>query len=61
MNLTWAILGLITCAFTPEEWGLSSATLLLTSFSHTAFAALMAYLEPRLLGSRKAGDNSKAN
>jgi len=37
MNLTWAILGFLSCV-TPRAWGLGSATLLLTSFTHTAFS-----------------------
>jgi hypothetical protein len=41
MNLTWSILGFVTCAFTPLEWGLGSATLLMTTLNHAAFSVAL--------------------
>ena len=41
MNLTWSLLGLLTCALTPLEWNLGSATLLMSSMDHAAFSALL--------------------
>jgi len=41
MNLTWAVLGFLTCTATPREKELGSATLLMTSFSHAAFSAAL--------------------
>jgi len=41
MNLTWSLLGLLTCALTPLDWNLGSATLLMSSLNHAAFSALL--------------------
>ncbi|KDR84389.1 hypothetical protein GALMADRAFT_87316 [Galerina marginata CBS 339.88] len=54
MNLTWAILGCCTCA-TPKTWGLGSATLLMTSCSHTLFSLALFWTDPGVWGSQKQG------
>ncbi|KDR84425.1 hypothetical protein GALMADRAFT_220179 [Galerina marginata CBS 339.88] len=54
MNLTWAILGFCTCA-TPKTWGLGSATLLMTSCSHTLFSLGLFWTDPGVWGGQKQG------
>ena len=44
MNLTWSLLGFLTCA-QPVEKGLGSATLLLSSMSHAVFSLVFLYLD----------------
>ncbi|RDB19855.1 hypothetical protein Hypma_013090 [Hypsizygus marmoreus] len=51
MNLTWAILGFLTCA-TPHELGLGSATLLMSSFNHLAFSIALYFADPLVLGGK---------
>ena len=41
MNLTWSILGLLTCVLTPLDWNLGSATLLMAGLNHAAFSAAL--------------------
>lgn len=48
MNLSWAILGLLTCA-TPKAWGLGSATLLMTSINHALFSLVFYLKDPSVL------------
>jgi hypothetical protein len=44
MNLTWSLLGFLTCA-QPAKKGLGSATLLMTSMSHAVFSLVFLYLD----------------
>jgi hypothetical protein len=44
MNVTWATLAFLTC-LTPPEWGLRSATLLMTGFTHASFSAALYILD----------------
>lgn len=52
MNVSWAILGLLTCA-TPKAWGLGSATLLMTSINHTLFSVVFYLKDPSVLRNLK--------
>jgi hypothetical protein len=38
--VTWAVLGLLTCA-TPQSWGLGNATVLFSSLNHVAISLAM--------------------
>ena len=44
MNLTWSLLGFLTCV-QPFDKGLGSATLLLSSMSHAVFSFVLLYLD----------------
>ncbi|EDR16201.1 uncharacterized protein LACBIDRAFT_291947 [Laccaria bicolor S238N-H82] len=44
MNLTWSLLGFLTCA-QPVEKDLGSATLLMSSMSHAVFSFVLLYLD----------------
>ena len=44
MNLTWSLLGFLTCV-QPVETGLGSATLLMSSISHAVFSFVFLYLD----------------
>ena len=52
MNLSWAILGFLTCA-TPKAWGLGSATLLMTSINHALFSLVFYLKDPSVLRNSK--------
>ena len=52
MNLSWAILGFLTCA-TPKAWGLGSATLLMTSINHALFSLVFYLKDPSVLRKSK--------
>ncbi|KAF9463731.1 hypothetical protein BDZ94DRAFT_1308628 [Collybia nuda] len=60
MNLTWAVLGFMTC-LTPLEWGLGSATLLMSSLNHASFSLALYLLDGEVIrgkgvdGPRKKG------
>ncbi|CAA7259415.1 unnamed protein product [Cyclocybe aegerita] len=49
MNLTWALLGFLTC-ISPKELGLGSATLLMTTLNHTVFSLALYLKDPSVLG-----------
>ena len=52
MNLSWSILGFLTCA-TPKAWGLGSATLLMTSINHALFSLVFYLKDPSVLRKSK--------
>jgi hypothetical protein len=52
MNLSWAILGLLTCT-TPKAWGLGSATLLMSSINHALFSLVFYLKDPSVLRNLK--------
>jgi hypothetical protein len=52
MNLSWAILGFLTCA-TPKAWDLGSATLLMTSINHALFSVVFYLKDPSVLRNLK--------
>ncbi|KIM38746.1 hypothetical protein M413DRAFT_75784 [Hebeloma cylindrosporum] len=52
LNVSWAILGLLTCA-TPKAWGLGSSTLLMTSVNHALFSLVFYLKDPSVLRNLK--------
>ncbi|KAF9528064.1 hypothetical protein CPB83DRAFT_855263 [Crepidotus variabilis] len=61
MNITWALLSLLTCIGAPREWDIGSATLLMSALNHLVLSTAMAWFDPDVLafGSRNREKKTK--